>query len=60
MRCPTCQEKVTKSEGESVIILTRYVKMDEYGVQEFSCKFCKSMIPMPQSPKRIGVRRGDK
>lgn len=60
MRCPECQERVTKSEGEAVIILTRYVRMNEAGEQEFSCKFCKSMIPMPQPPKRIGVRRGEK
>jgi hypothetical protein len=48
-----------KSQGDDVIILTRYVMVHDNGVQEFACKSCKSMIPMPAPGKRVGVRKRD-
>lgn len=59
MRCPVCRGKVVKSEGNDVIILTRYVRVHEDGGQEFACKSCKAMIPMPSPAKRVGVRKRD-
>lgn len=58
MKCPSCANRVTKSSGDDLIVMTRYVKIGDDGKATFACKHCKEMLPMPAPARRVGIRKG--